>query len=97
MRLMAKALTASLKRIETLVNTCFIAATISSKKKWKKLVGSGQTKKDINGIMPVGTIYSLRGLKCQALQGPDEKVGRVEELERLDRSNEDVNLGGQQR
>jgi hypothetical protein len=86
----------SLERIETLIDTCFIAATISSKKKRKKLIGSGPTKKDFNRRMSVETIYSLRGLKCLALQGPDEEAEESERLERLDQSNEDVDLGGQQ-
>jgi hypothetical protein len=38
--------TASLERIEPLVDTCFVATTNSSKKNWKKQVGSGPTKKD---------------------------------------------------
>jgi hypothetical protein len=89
--------TASLERIETLVDTCFVATTNSSKKKRKKLVGSGPTKKDFDRRMSVETIYSIRGTKCQALQGPDEEAEESERLERLDRSNEDVDLGGQQR
>ena len=46
--------------------------------------------------MSVKTIYSQQGLKCQALQGPDEEAEESEGLERLDQSNEDVDLGGQQ-
>jgi hypothetical protein len=89
--------TASLERIETLVDTCFVATTNSSKKKRKKLVGSGPTKKDFDRRMSAETIYSIRGTKCQALQGPDEEAEALERLERLDQSNEDVDLGGQQR
>jgi hypothetical protein len=61
--------TASLERIETLVDTCFVATTKSSKKKRKKLAGSGPTKKDLNRGMSVEIIYNMRGTKCQALQG----------------------------
>ncbi len=59
--------TASLERIETLVDTCFVVTTNSSKKKRKKLVGAGPTKKDFDRRMSVKTIYSIRGTKCQAL------------------------------
>ena len=88
--------TASLERIETLVDTCFVATTNSSKKKRNKQVGSGPTKKDFNRRMSIETIYSLWESKCQALQGPNEEEEEEERLERLGRSNEDVNLDGQQ-
>jgi hypothetical protein len=55
--------TASLERIETLVDTCFVATTNLSKKKRKKLVGSGPTKKDLNRRLSVETIYSIQGTK----------------------------------
>jgi hypothetical protein len=55
--------TASLERIETLVDTCFLATTNSSKKKRKKQVGSGPTKKDFNRRMSIEAIHSMRGLK----------------------------------
>ena len=70
--------TASLERIETLVDTCFVTTTNSSKKKRKKLVGSGPTKKDFDRRMSVETIYSMRGTKYQALQGPDEEAEESE-------------------
>jgi hypothetical protein len=89
--------TASLERTETLLNTCFVATTNLSKKKRKKQVGSGTTKKDFDRRMSVKTIYRIRGTKCQALQGPDEEAEESERLERLDWSNEDDDLGGQQR
>jgi hypothetical protein len=46
--------------------------------------------------MLVETICSLQGSKCQALKGPDEEAEKLEQLERLDRSSEDVDLDGQQ-
>ena len=88
--------TALLERIKTLVATCFVMTINYSKKKRKKLVGSGPTKKDFTQRMLVKTIYSQQGLKCQALQGPDEEAEESERLERLDWSKEDVDLGGQQ-
>jgi hypothetical protein len=69
---------ASLEWIEMLVDTCFIATTILSMKKRKKLVGFGPTKKDFNQMMSIEIIYSLGGSKCQALEGPDEGEEEVE-------------------
>jgi hypothetical protein len=43
--------------------------------------------------MSIETIYSLQGLKCQALHGPDEGEEEVEGLEQLDWSNKYVDLG----
>jgi hypothetical protein len=49
--------TASLEPYEALlVDTCFVVATLSSKKERKKLVGSGPTKKDFNQRISVETI-----------------------------------------
>jgi hypothetical protein len=88
--------TASFQWIKTLVDTCFVMTTNSSKKKRKKLVGWRPTKKDFNQRVSVGTIYSMWRTKCQALQGPDESKEEAEGLERLDLSNQDVDLAGQQ-
>jgi hypothetical protein len=71
-------------------DTCFAVTTNSSKKKRKKLVGSGPTKKDFDQRMSVETVCSMYGSKCQALQGPDEVAEELEQLERLGQSNEDV-------
>jgi hypothetical protein len=86
--------TASLEWIQKLVATCFVTTINSSKKKRKKLVGSGPAKKDLTRRMLVKKIYSQQGFKCQALQGLDEEAEELEQLERLDWSNENVDLGG---
>jgi hypothetical protein len=49
--------TVSLERIGTLIDTCLVATTNSSKKKRKKLIGWGPTKKDFDQRMSVETIY----------------------------------------
>jgi hypothetical protein len=87
--------TASLERIVGLDDTCFVVATLTSKKKQNKLVGFGPTKKDLNQRMLVKTIYSLQGFKCHALQGPREEVEESEQLDKLNWSNEDVDLDEQ--
>jgi hypothetical protein len=87
---------APFEQIEMLVASCFKVTTNSNKKERKKLANPGPTKQEFNQRLPLNAVYQQQeGAKCCAIRNQEEEDTKVQQVQQLARSNEDIDVASQ--
>jgi hypothetical protein len=89
-------LSAPFDRIEALVKCCYesVDSERNQKKKRKKAMDLKSKKTELKQIVSIEEAYIQRNAKCRAIRREDDEQIR---LDRIERSNGDVNVEAQQR